>query len=410
MSVLTTTPLRPVPSAAAGVTITTGGSWTYGAWVTVIATTAAPTAIAGVMLSGGSYSGIWWELEVGVGTAGAEVPIGTLRLWLHNSGGIGPFSVVLPVPLGGISAGVRVAVRARANSGLGAAPAVALTYYENLSSDQVTVSAQALSAAPLGSATATLTPSSTAWASSAWVELLASAATDLGLLGLSHGTWATGAEAGVEYDLATGAAGAETVITTLREAGGTGKLGYTWLPGLYPLPAGARLAVRVRKAGTTTATHPVAVLFYTNVSPPSAIDARLSQLVVETLSHAAPPVAPDSRLSQLVVETLTSTPIPVPRVSQLVAETLTGTPVPRVPGQVTQLLAEVFAPVPNAPVAATQVVAELLLALPPQPDAARVTQLLCELIVVPRVAVCLPNWPVDPVTDSQGCAPPFPVS
>ncbi len=55
MSVLTTTPLKVAPSAAAGVTVTIGTMPAWGAWVQVLAATAAPTAIAGVQLAGGSY-------------------------------------------------------------------------------------------------------------------------------------------------------------------------------------------------------------------------------------------------------------------------------------------------------------------------------------------------------------------
>lgn len=279
MSVLTTTPLHAAPSAAVGVTVTTGVMPAWGAWVEVLAATAAPLAVAGVQLAAGSYSATDGELDIGVGAASAEASVGTLRLYLQNSGGLGtPVGSLLPVPLGGIGAGVRVAVRARAVGGGTSLGTVGLLYYENLSSDQVTTSSQVLTSAPSGSASPTITPNASAWANSAWVELVASAATGLGLLGLVHGI-TTGAEDGIEYDFGTGGSGSETVITTLREAPAVGRLPYTWLPGLYPVAAGTRVSVRMRKAGTSTTAHPVALLYYTNVSAVSAAVERVQSYV-----------------------------------------------------------------------------------------------------------------------------------
>ena len=272
MSVLTTTALKSAPSAAAGVAIATGTpAWTNGAWVEVIPSTAAAIALAGVTLAGGSYSATMWELDIGTGSGGAEAPVGTLRLLLSNAGGLGhPNTVLLPVPLGGIGSGVRVAVRARCQTATAGPATIALLYYETFSSDQVTTSSQVLSSAPAGSTTVSLTPNATAWVNSAWVELIASTATPIGLLGLVHGEQVL-AGSGAEYDLGTGAASAETVITTLRDTQLTGlRLCYSWLPGIFPVAAGTRVAVRMRKAGTNTSAHPVALLYYTNVSATAA--------------------------------------------------------------------------------------------------------------------------------------------
>lgn len=135
-------------------------------------------------------------------------------------------------------------------------------------------------------------------------------------------------------------------------------------------------------------------------------DARVSQLVVETLSHDA---LSEPRVSQLVVETLSSLAAVLPdaRLSQLVVETLTLPP-PSVPLRTTQLVAELLNTVPNSPVSTTQVAAELVLALPPQPDQARVTQLCCELIIVPRLPICVVEFPIDPA-EPTSCAVNFPL-
>lgn len=321
MSVLTTTPLKSAPSAGTGVAITTGASWAYGAWVQVLAATAAPTAIAGVQLTGGTYSSQMWELDLGVGAAGAEVSIGTLRLFLYSSGQTGgPIGLLLPLPLGGIGSGVRVAVRARSAIAQGPAT-VALNYYENLSSDQVASASQVLGSAPSGSGTASLTPSATPWANSAWVQLIASAPADLGLLGIVHGN-AGAATEGVEYDLGTGASGAEVVITTLRETTPAAKILYTWLPGVYPLATGTRLAIRMRKSDTSTSAHPVAVLYYSGVSATPPVSAQITQSALETLVSGTGVAA---AVTQSAIEALI-TPVAAAEITQSAIEVLMPIP------------------------------------------------------------------------------------
>jgi hypothetical protein len=260
VSVRTTTPLKVAPPAG-GVALTAGTLPTWGAWVEVIAATAARVAVAGVQLHAGSYATDDWELDLGTGAPGAEVSLGTLRLCLTNSGALSiPSGLLLPVPIGGIAAGVRVAVRAR-SSGAGPA-AISLNYYEALSSDHVTISTQVLSASSLGTASPTLTPSATPWANSAWVTLVAQAPGPIGLLGVVYGE-IRGAGLGIEFDLGTGASGAETVLTTLRQATGGGtRAAHVWLPAVYPIATGTRVAVRLRKAGTDTLTLPMTLLYY----------------------------------------------------------------------------------------------------------------------------------------------------
>ena len=70
MSVLTTAVLKCVPAAAAGITVTSGGSaWGNGSWVELIASAAADLAITGlVVLPAG---GAQFEIEIGVGAIDA---------------------------------------------------------------------------------------------------------------------------------------------------------------------------------------------------------------------------------------------------------------------------------------------------------------------------------------------------
>jgi len=81
------------------------------------------------------------------------------------------------------------------------------------------------------------------------------------------------------------------------------------------------------------------------------------------------------------------------RVSQFAVETLS---VNAVPGQVTQLAAELLNTVPNAPLQVTQVAAEIVFA---NVNDANVTQVVCELIVIPRTTSgrtpCPSTFPVE---------------
>ena len=114
MSVLTTTPLKSAPSAAAGVAITAATAPTWGAWVEVIAATAAPIAIAGVALTGGTYSAVWWELDIGTGAAAAETVITTIRV---SAGGEGfPSLYMIPNPVDNVAASTRLAARLRSST------------------------------------------------------------------------------------------------------------------------------------------------------------------------------------------------------------------------------------------------------------------------------------------------------
>ena len=230
-----------------------------------------PIAIAGVQWAVGTATSQTIDVDIGIGAAGAEVSVGILRLDYDTIAAtiFSPQGMVLPVPLGGIGAGARVSLRARSTSGTGPT-SWTLLYYQSFDSTQVTTSTQVLSGAPSGTVSATITPSATPWADSPWTELIAAAATEVGLLGLTHAPAAGVSADGYEYDLGVGAAGAETVLTTLREAAyGSARVAHTWLPGIYRVAAGTRIAVRLRKAGTSTAAHPVSLLYYTQPSATS---------------------------------------------------------------------------------------------------------------------------------------------
>jgi hypothetical protein len=114
---LTSTPLttavvqKVIPPAAAGVTLTAGGSaWANGSWGQLRAASGAALVIVGLVFGNPSASAEY-ELDLGTGAAGAEVVITTLRLTVSNQGM--PSVVMLPNPLDTVAASTRLAARLR---------------------------------------------------------------------------------------------------------------------------------------------------------------------------------------------------------------------------------------------------------------------------------------------------------
>lgn len=105
--------------------------------------------------------------------------------------------------------------------------------------------------------------SATAWANSAWVEVLASTPTAIVLTGLDPVD--IGANGSFEVDIGVGAIGAEVVVTTFRaHAVDSTYHGHVQLLSPIPLdniPTGVRLALRMRK-NTATAVAYTFVLTY----------------------------------------------------------------------------------------------------------------------------------------------------
>jgi len=117
-------------------------------------------------------------------------------------------------------------------------------------------------AAPAAGANVTLTPSGTAWTSSAWVELIAAVGADSILTGLVVSTaWGNSSvvDNHWEIDVATGAAASEVVIATfkgrIRGIFSDVQDSTQWIPtvlGIDAIANGARLSARIRTGSTDT--------------------------------------------------------------------------------------------------------------------------------------------------------------
>ncbi len=108
-----------------------------------------------------------------------------------------------------------------------------------------------------------VTPSGTSFNNSAWVQLTAASDTDWLITGLSVETFGvTGVD--FEVDIGVGGAGSEVVKTTFKGWIGDGNVSYCFLPSFIPVDAiasGSRVAVRMRKAGTSTAVWTFALAY-----------------------------------------------------------------------------------------------------------------------------------------------------
>lgn len=263
MSLLTSTPLKVAPSAATGLTVTSGGStWTNGSWVEFISSAPAALQIAGIVI-GWSGDNDQCEYDIGVGAVSSEVVIATIRVTPsapQNWSGLGVW--MLPAPIDNVANGSRVAIRCRGVF-TSASRIVALQYYQGLNSDNST--ALATAALPPASSLS-ITPNASSWANSAWVQLTAGIGNEISIVGLAF-QFITQVE--MEFDIGTGGSGSETVITTLRtKVGGTkGAIPqYANLPAPFPIAASTRVAVRLRKNDTNTTVIGIAAVYYNNTS------------------------------------------------------------------------------------------------------------------------------------------------
>jgi hypothetical protein len=265
MSVLSSVPIKVAPPAAAGATLTTAASaWTSGAWVELLSATSAAAHLLGIYQNTSATGAVQYEVDIGVGASGSESVLSTFRINCGSFGIAQTGTIWMPIAVSGIGNGDRISARARCSqAGGGATIQVAAHYAESFAADSI---ASALRHLPSAAALATLTPSGTGWANSAYSEITSSLASNALAAGLSLSRGVGGVD--YELDIATGSAGAEVVKQTIRgsskstaSTGGNPHLDY--LPAVYDaLASGARVAWRLRKSGTDTATWGAGLVYY----------------------------------------------------------------------------------------------------------------------------------------------------
>jgi hypothetical protein len=232
-----------------------GAAWSNGSWVEVSPSLPRETAITGFSAAG--LAGGRYELEFGTGAAGSEVTRGSIRLGQVNGGTGGDCRTVwLPVALN-VAARARLAIRARGTTASDTLT-IGVMGVDTPTFDQRTDALVAVY--PPAAESITITVNTSAWANSAWVQLVASTATIVYLyqLVVTAGTFSIESE----LDIGIGAAAAETVLTTVRTSIGSFGVQYIPLPVPTKVAAGTRVSVRLRKAGTDGTNWSVALNYY----------------------------------------------------------------------------------------------------------------------------------------------------
>lgn len=232
---------RCVPTAANGASLADGGSGSWSSWAQLSASLGQASQVVGLMcrLNTSSQS---VEIEIGVGASGFETAIANIQIG-YGSEMSGVYFLKFPV---NVASSDRISWRTRFSSGIGATHYAKLLY---IPSQESTIEETASNGVTSGFQNGiALSTGGSAWSSGSWVQVLASAATDLGLYGLAlftHGAFE------FEVDIGIGGSGSESVIWTVRFTNSS-----TFFPhhGLTPpgpvrfIPSGSRIAARARDA------------------------------------------------------------------------------------------------------------------------------------------------------------------
>ena len=259
----TTSALKVAPSAAAGVSVSPSGTaWANSNWVQIIPSTANAIVVVGLVVGAGPS--VEFEFDIGKGPSGSETVVATIS-GNTESAASSPRWLMLPIPVDNIPASTRVAVRVR-KAGTGTtAYAVKLIYYNKPISGSIGVTVNPSLVAPSAAAGVSVTPSGTAWANSAWTQIIASTEDAIALGGITINP-AVAAE--YEIDVGTGAPGSEITVTTIRGRSATAGSPQTIIlkPLLDNIASGERVSVRLRKAGTNTTAWTVKLIYYNKTS------------------------------------------------------------------------------------------------------------------------------------------------
>lgn len=261
----TSDPQKVIPSADDGVAITPSGSvWGNSAWVEVEDSTTAPWLLTGVSVVAGT-TGVQFEIDVGTGSAGAERVIGTVRGTSESGLGVG--YLFFPIPIENIALSDRVAVRLRKTGTNTTDWNVALTYYQLPIEGAVTATIARCRVTPAAASGISIADGGSAWTSGSYTTLVS--ATPL--------SWAIGAVtfSGIggaviewELDLATGSAGNEEIITTVRSrqkdnGASPGGPNTVYIRPCLVVGEGERISARLRTEDGSQ-TYGVALTYYHN--------------------------------------------------------------------------------------------------------------------------------------------------
>lgn len=295
MSIKTTRPQQAVPMAEVAPLLATGASaWANPATWTEFMVTTAPTVIAGVVVPTAAaeetFNNFHLEAAIGIGEESAEIEIGAFPYFGPNSGVGGPSNSPQPqYPIGVIPADTRVSVRVRANQ-VQNIP-LALLYYESYDGDYADIDVRTLGGLPQSADMVSITPSATPWAASPWAVLSESLEVDTDVIALMMTQPVPDLD--LRWELGKGPDGFETHLTTFPSASRVAALGRAWfaeLPGPYPLNAGDRVVIRLRKNGTSTTVHAAALVVFRYAAAAADEGGVIGPLLWITMSFRPPAV------------------------------------------------------------------------------------------------------------------------
>lgn len=245
----TTNVLKAAPAAAANVSVTPSGTaFANSAWVEVLASAAADLLLAGIVVDPGVAS-VDFQVEVGKGTAGSETVVAAFAgMTSFGPTLTGSLQVLLPILVDNIPSGARVAIRMRKTGTNATAWGFAVQFYEKPITGTLATTAKPSKVMPNAAAGANAVTGTALYANGAYVQITASTSAALVLLGAVVMVAANAVS--WELDIATGAAGSETVITTFRGRQNGFADAPHWIPLAAPLDAigsGVRVSARGRR-------------------------------------------------------------------------------------------------------------------------------------------------------------------
>lgn len=243
-------PQKTLPSAADNVSVTSSSSsWVYGSWVTISASAPSAGVLTGITVKNSQTTNAFqFEVDIGVGGAGAETTIATIKGYAYQINNYGNMSYwPFHIGIDGWALGTRIATRIRTSRAQAITFQVGITYYESPVSGNLTTTSNVVKVLPSGSSI-NLGTGGSAWANGSYVTFANPLANDIALLGIVAGPSGQNGARAYEIDISTGAASSETVIHTVRAHMGS-FVGFPWyIP--FPIPlkvsGGARLALRAR--------------------------------------------------------------------------------------------------------------------------------------------------------------------
>ena len=245
------TPAAAAMPTAAG----SGTAWVNSSWA-VLSASVTPGAVLALAINAGIAAD--FECDIGQGGSGAEVAVATVGGTISSLAGL-TFTRLLPIPIELLGTAQRITARVR-KSGTSTAnwafklvslPVADLGSRDHARTNSIQKVAPTSPSSPTDAAVTA--GSGTAWANSAYMELITSTAAAILLGGMTHYHYGAGVFEW-ENDIATGSAGSETVKTTFgsnREGSGHAPM-FPFFANYNGVAASTRVASRMRKSGTST--------------------------------------------------------------------------------------------------------------------------------------------------------------